>query len=339
MKKMLERFYAQLARSRRRLYGRDRRLRRRLTRPVISVGALAVGGSGKTPLAAYVVRVLRDIGERPAVLSRGYGRVNKRDGVVVVHDSKAICCGVDESGDEPMMLAKKLSGVSVLVSEDRYTAGLLAEKKLDASVHVLDDGFQHLSLHRDLDIVLLSERDIDDSRTLPFGRLRENLEVAGIADVIVIETSNDLILENIMSRLESVKVFRLRRLLERPKDARNQLEVTVPDGTPVLAVAGIALPDRFFNALEQDGYSLTETMIFRDHYQLTARDLLKIKQSVRQSGAHYVVTTEKDLVRFLPHAPFDFPLLSIPLEVVVEPKEAFNGWLAENLARFRGVQL
>jgi len=339
VKTILERLYAQLARSRRRLYDRDARLRRRLTSPVISVGALAVGGSGKTPLAAYVVRALRNMGECPSVLSRGYGRVNNRDGVVVVHDSKAICCGVDESGDEPMMLANKLSGVSVLVSEDRYTAGLLAEQKLDASVHVLDDGFQHLSLYRDLDIVLLSERDITEPRTLPCGRLRENLEVAGLADAIVIETSNDLILKNISSRFESVKVFSLRRILERPKDARNQSEVTVPDGTSVLGVAGIALPDRFFNALEGDGYSVTETITFRDHYQLTSRDLVKIEKSFRQSGAHYVVTTEKDLVRFLPHAPFDFPLLSIPLDVVVEPEEAFNGWLAENLARFRGVQL
>ena len=237
MKTILERFYAHLARSRRRLYDHDKCLRRRLTSPVISVGALAVGGSGKTPLAAYVVRVLRDMGERPAVLSRGYGRVNKRDGVVVVHDSKAICCGVEESGDEPMMLAKKLSGVSVLVSEDRYTAGLLAEQKLDASVHVLDDGFQHLSLHRDLDIVLLSERDIVDSRTLPFGRLRENIEVTEIADAVVIETSNDMMSENMSSRFESVQVFKLRRVLEMPRDARNQSEITVPDGTPVLGVA------------------------------------------------------------------------------------------------------
>ena len=339
MTSILERFYVQLARSRRRLYDRDKRLSRRLASPVISVGALAVGGSGKTPLAAYVASVLRDMGERPSVLSRGYGRINKRDGVVVVHDSRGVCCGLDESGDEPMMLANKLSGVSVLVSEDRYTAGLLAEKKLDASVHVLDDGFQHLSLHRNLDIVLLSEQDITDSRALPGGRLRENLEVAGIADALVIETSNDLILENVSRRFDSVEVFRLKRILRKPKDVRDHSEVTVLGDTPILGVAGIALPDRFFSALEQEGYRIAETMTFRDHYQLTSRDLLKIERRFRQIDVGYVVTTEKDLVRFLPHAPFNFPLLSIPLEIVVEPKEVFNTWLAEKLAQFRGVQL
>ena len=120
-------------------------LRRRLRRPVISVGNLAVGGRGKTPTAATIARLLIEMGETPAVLSRGYGRREADDGVVVVRDPGGIRADVARSGDEPFMLARQLPGASVLVSADRYLAGCLAEHHFGATVHVLDDGFQHLA--------------------------------------------------------------------------------------------------------------------------------------------------------------------------------------------------
>jgi tetraacyldisaccharide 4'-kinase len=137
-------------------------LRRRLTRPVISVGNLAVGGRGKTPIVASIARELLAMGERPAILTRGYARIRPEDGIVVVRDPDGIRGDLARAGDEPLMLARELGGVSVLVSSDRYLAGRLAEHALAATVHVLDDGFQHLQLDRDIDIVLIGATTLPD---------------------------------------------------------------------------------------------------------------------------------------------------------------------------------
>src|SRR5579863_3672687 len=139
----------------------------RLDRPVISVGNLALGGRGKTPLVAHLARLLLAEGERPAILTRGYHRRHREDGVVVVRDAEIIRAGLDESGDEPLMLAESLPGVSVLVSDIRAIAGALAERALGATVHILDDGFQHRALARDVDLVVVTAEDFADRR-VPF---------------------------------------------------------------------------------------------------------------------------------------------------------------------------
>ena len=173
--------YSAAAAWRRAWYARDPSRRRRLTRPVVSVGNLRVGGSGKTPIVEYIARLLVEQGERPAVLTRGYGRRVARDGVTVVSDGTRVIADLDEAGDEPLMLARALPGVPVLVGADRYLSGLLAERRLDATVHLLDDGFQHLELARDVDLLLLAEEDLQD-QPMPGGRLRERLEAATAAD-------------------------------------------------------------------------------------------------------------------------------------------------------------
>src|SRR5262249_36475033 len=149
---------------------RDRSRSRRLSRPVISVGNLRVGGTGKTPVAAVVAQALLAAGERPAILTRGYARRAPADGVTVVSDGRTILTGVDAAGDEPLMLARALPDAMVLVGANRYLSGRLAEERLGATVHVLDDGFQHLELARDVDLLVVSEDDLND-QPLPFGRL------------------------------------------------------------------------------------------------------------------------------------------------------------------------
>src|SRR6188768_3623822 len=152
---MLSDIYAAIVRRRRERYARRADLRRRLRRPVISVGNLAVGGRGKTPMVAAIARELLAMGERPAILTRGYARTRTEDGVVVVRDPDGIRADLARAGDEPLMLARCLPGASVLVCTDRYLAGRLAEHQFGASVHILDDGFQHLQLDRDIDIVMV----------------------------------------------------------------------------------------------------------------------------------------------------------------------------------------
>lgn len=329
---MLSRLYGAVAAQRRRWYQREPSRRRRLTRPVVSVGGLSIGGSGKTPIAAQVAATLCAMGERPAVLSRGYGRTHRVDGVVVVRDARAIRAGLAEAGDEPLMLARLLPGIAVLVSDDRYLAGRLAETRLGATVHVLDDGFQHLPLHRDADLVVIGEHDLDSVVTLPGGRLREPVEAARVADALVVETSDPDRARDVASRFDVPAVFRYRRLLHQPRDAETRKEVVVPPEARLVALAGIARPPAFFAALRSAGYSVVNTLSFRDHHPFTADDIAHIDRLAGKTHADYVVTTDKDLERLLPHAPFPFRLLAVRLAVAVEPPGALRDWLGRALA-------
>ena len=176
--------YGAVATWRRRWYARRPERRYRLTQPVISVGNLRVGGSGKTPATAHIARVLLERGERPVILSRGYARQHAAAGVTVVSDRSRVLTDVAHAGDEPFLLAHLLPGVPVLVCANRYQAGLEAEARFSASVHVLDDGFQHVKLARDIDLLLVDADDLVD-RVLPAGRLREPLANASIADAVI----------------------------------------------------------------------------------------------------------------------------------------------------------
>ncbi len=183
---VVDTLYAAVARERRRWYARRPDRRRRLNRPVVSVGNVAVGGSGKTPLVAHLACLLQDAGHRPAILTRGYARARPSDGVTVVSDGDRLLADLDRAGDEPLMLARRLPGVPVLVSSDRYLSGRLAERRFGCSVHLLDDGFQHFQLERDTDLVVVSGADLLRPATLPFGRLREPIDVVREASAVIL---------------------------------------------------------------------------------------------------------------------------------------------------------
>jgi tetraacyldisaccharide 4'-kinase len=320
---VLSNLYAAIARRRREFYAArpDRRLR--LRRPVISVGNIAVGGRGKTPMVACIARLLLDMGERPAVLSRGYGRRRADDGVVVVRDAVGMRADLDRAGDEPLMLARQLPGAAVLVSPDRYVAGRIAEQHLGATVHVLDDGFQHLHLDRDIDLVIVSADDVDGSAvTLPGGRLREMPDSLIAADAVFAE--DDRVLEAV-SRDAVYETFRLRRV------------VGAVDGGTVMAIAGIAGPERFFEDLRAAGHQLVATEAFRDHHRYSRGDLDRLVRTARAAGAARIVTTEKDFVRLLPFRPFPLPIAWVPLTMEPDPLPEFRGWLAGALNAARDI--
>lgn len=320
---MLSLLYAAAVRRRRERYAARPDLRRRLRRPVISVGNLAVGGRGKTPMTALVARLLLEMGERPAILSRGYARRRAPDGVVVVRDPQGIRADLDRAGDEPLMLARQLPGASVLASPDRYLAGRLAEHHLGATVHVLDDGFQHLALERDADIVMVAREDVERPVTLPSGRLREPLDVLICADAIV--TLDDDV--EIRDNEAGIPVFRARRGVgAAPLPAR-----------PVFAVAGIARPERFFEALRGAGWSLAGTRAFPDHHPYSARDVARLTAGARDAGAEAIVTTEKDAVRLRQFRPFPLPVESVPLTMEPEPLPEFRRWLGMSLDAARDI--
>jgi tetraacyldisaccharide 4'-kinase len=317
-----------VARQRRRHFANHPHLQHRLSRPVLSIGNIAVGGRAKTPLAAYVAARLRDMGERPAILSRGYGRRDAADGVVVVRDPGGIRADLDRAGDEPLMLARQLDGVAVLVSPDRHLAGGLAERHFGCTVHVLDDGFQHFALRRDADIVIVTREDVELGRTLPAGRLREPLDALAAADVIV--ALGDAAIPAVRQPL-----WRARRTLQPIRSADPAAGPLSPGAGPVLAVAGIAEPDPFFADLRRAGWTVAGDMRFRDHHRYSRTDLSTILGRAQQCDARAVLTTEKDLVRLLPFRPFPIPVGFAPLTLEIEAPETFDAWLKERVAAAR----
>jgi tetraacyldisaccharide 4'-kinase len=325
--------YAVAARERRERYASRPDWRRRLERPVISIGNVAVGGSGKTPAVAHVARLLADMGERPSILTRGYARALPLDGVTVVSDGERMLADLDRAGDEPLMLARQLPRIPVLVSADRRLAGLLAERRLGCTVHVLDDGFQHFQLERDVDLVLVSPEDVEQPATLPAGRLREPLDVVRRASAVIVTTADRDQAAAAAHALGLSAFFRLRRSLDRPRLVEPAGRVVSPAaGTRVLAVAGLARPERFFVDLAQEGWTVADHLVFRDHHRYTAEDVSTIASAMRAARAVMVMTTEKDLMRLLPLRPLPMPVAWVPMQVSIEPASEFREWLSSALA-------
>jgi tetraacyldisaccharide 4'-kinase len=323
--------YAAVARSRRRYYAVHPHLRRTLSRPVISIGNLAVGGRAKTPLAALVAGRLRDLGERPAILSRGYARRDAADGVVVVRDPRGIRADLDRAGDEPLMLARRLEGIAVLASSSRYLAGRLAEHHFGCTVHVLDDGFQHFDLHRDADILVIARADLDQPVTLPAGRLREPMDAAAAADAIVVLDNAVPDHADTAAIGSGRPVWRARRRQGVARLADAGGTPLAPSSGPVVAVAGIAHPAGFFRDLEGAGWTIARELPYHDHHNYSSADLKRIVEAARASGAGAVVTTEKDLVRLLPFRPFAVPVAFVPMTLDLEPAGTFDAWLMKTL--------
>jgi tetraacyldisaccharide 4'-kinase len=327
--------YSAVAAWRRQWYAADPSRRRRLARPVVSVGNLSVGGSGKTPIVEYIARLLLQQGERPAVLTRGYGRRRAEAGVTVVSDSSGVLADLDVAGDEPLMLAHALRGACVLVSADRYLSGSLAERRLGATVHILDDGFQHLELERDIDLLLVSEDDLDD-RPMPAGRLREGLAAGAAADAALITAGYDTAAERIGRALHIGQVFRVTRSTGAPRMIAGDREtVVVPHASRVFLVTGIARPERFVNDISAVGWEVVGIAEFRDHHRFSARDVARIAADAKRVGSTIVLTTEKDATRLRACDLGELPIAAIPLTVGIEPADGFRQWLMARLASAR----
>ena len=260
----------------------------RLPRPVVSVGNLSVGGAGKTPFVILLAELLRQHGLRAAVLSRGYGR--KSSGVLVVDASGSPV----RFGDEPLLIARRLPDVPVVVGENRYQAGLEAERRFEFDVHLLDDAFQHRRLARDFDIVLVSRRDLQD-RLLPSGRLREPLSALTRADAVVWSEPGDL-----PSLPASIPVWRVRRQLELPPQSPAKPFV-------FCAIAG---PERLLRDLESAGVQAAGHRWFRDHHAYTEADIHGLCREADRAGADGFLTTEKDAVK-LDALPAQLPNLAV----------------------------
>ncbi|BDV42544.1 tetraacyldisaccharide 4'-kinase [Geotalea uraniireducens] len=275
---------------------------RRLARPVISVGNLTVGGTGKTPTTALVARLLMARGKRVAVLSRGYGGSLEGEARLVA-DGRTVFHSAAEAGDEPVLLADMVPGLMVVIGRDRYAAGLLAQERLDPDVFILDDGYQHLRLHRDLNILLLDCRQpLGNGRTLPAGLLREPPSALGRADLLIYTRCPDASPPLLPGAVPACRA-RHRLLGLEPAVGGPLLGFSALHGRRGVAFAGIADPEAFFTALRQAGLDLAATVRFPDHagYGDAERDRLLAARDA--SGADYLVTTGKDAVKLAAQLP------------------------------------
>jgi tetraacyldisaccharide 4'-kinase len=255
------------------LFDRSTFKSRRLAGPVISVGNLSVGGSGKTPFVLLLGELLKARGVKFDVLSRGYGRRTR--GVLLVDPGGSS----RDFGDEPLLIARRL-GVPVIVGEDRFEAGQFAEKQFGAQLHVLDDGFQHRALARDFDIVLVTPEDARD-RLLPAGRLREPLKSLSRADAVVLTSGASPESFPVEGKL----IWRVRRGIS-------------PNNVPSRPVVfcGIARPKNFLMQLRTAGIEPLAEALYRDHHGYTEQDIRDLLQLRQKSEADGFVTTEKDAI-------------------------------------------
>ena len=259
---------------------------------VVSVGNLSVGGSGKTPFVLLVGELLKQRGVKFDVLSRGYGRKSK--GVAIVDPAGPAA----EFGDEPLLIARRLQ-VPVVVGEDRYKAGVEAERKFGQALHILDDGFQHRALARDLDIVLVTPEDARD-RLLPAGRLREPLSSLSRADVVVLAggaTPEDF-------PLPGKQVWRVRR---------NIAKVETPERP--LVFCGIARPEHFLFQLKLAGVDAAAQALYRDHHSYSESDVRDLLALAKKSDARGFITTEKDAINLGGYLSALKPLAVVPVKM------------------------
>src|SRR5579863_9300720 len=229
---------------------------RRLNRPVVSVGNLSVGGTGKTPFVAFLAERLTARSLKPGILTRGYGRRSSA-ALIAIDPGAGRAPDPREVGDEPALLARKLPEVPIVVGADRYRAGLMAEDKFKVDVHVLDDGFQHFALARDVDIVLLdATQKLSDRELLPAGRLREPLSALKRAHIVIITRTElarpELLEEQVRQINPEVKIFRCATKLLALRDVASGelVSLSAIRDMPVHVVCGIGNPTAFFANLE-----------------------------------------------------------------------------------------
>ncbi len=295
-----------------------------VTVPVISVGNLTTGGTGKTPMVQLLVRLLQGMSHSPAVILRGYRRSTR--GLFVVHDGTHLIGTAREAGDEARLHAQRL-GVPVVVSENKVDAAVHAAGMLPCDVIVVDDGFQHRSLRRDVDVVLVNRATLDDQRLLPAGRLREPLTSLQRADVVILSGGS-------ITREEVERYCKPDVVI-----ARMQITADAPylSDKKVLAFAGIANPERFKDTLRGCHAEGVGLMKFRDHHVYDEKDIARIIERAKSLGVD-AITTEKDAVKLEPAKQMftdaGVGLLVVPIEArITDGLQELEQLLTERIAQ------
>lgn len=326
-------------RMRNRLYDSARLEQHRLPGPVISVGNLTVGGTGKTPLVVHIAGILLRQGRIPAILTRGYGR-EKPGRAHVVSPMETIPAPALVLGDEPALIRRRIPSIWMGVSKDRYVAGAAIARRQSGAVFLLDDGFQHRKLWRDLDIVVVDgARPLRSHRLFPLGALREPLTGLRRCHVIVI---NEGVANPAPERLEAelaalhpgARIFHCTQSVEHLipfeswKDNRVYGNLPEPVNSAFL-VAAIGAPERFRDSIARLGIAVRGVKFYRDHARLSRSDWQECIGEARRAKAEAIVVTEKDAVKV--NAPPDFPLLVAVQTTGMRRPEEFEALLKERI--------
>ncbi|HEY0324161.1 MAG TPA: tetraacyldisaccharide 4'-kinase [Pyrinomonadaceae bacterium] len=311
--------------------------------PVISVGNITTGGTGKTPVVAWIAQALAREGLRVCILTRGYGR--KDEGKrVLVSDGTRLLAEAEEGGDEPRLLAEMLRGVAAVLSDrDRVAAARWAREKLGSEVFVLDDGFQHLRVKRELDIVTIDATNpFGGGRLLPQGRLREPPASLKRADLIIITRSEQAEDINSLKReveqlsggkkvlFSRTRTGAVRPLAHQPHGARS-----APSSYRVAAFCALGNPQGFFRHLKRSGFDLTYTRAFTDHHSYTQSDIERITREAVEQGAEALLTTAKDAVK-LRSLHFALPCFVVEIEFAFENELTLRELLRQATGKGKG---
>ncbi len=306
---------------------------RRAEVPVLSVGNLLMGGSGKTPFTIYLAALLLRNGFRPGVVSRGYGGSN-RENFLVVSDgiSGRPFAGPSVIGDEPFLIAERLAKIPVLVGRKRIYAVVAAQELFGCEVVILDDGFQHLQLARTLDIVLLNGKE---DRMFPLGSLREPMSALARADLLILMGSAASIPESAHTCPSGIPVFRCRSIpigLCTDLADTDCLDAARYEGQEVVLLSGIANPERFRKAAEDLQWRVLDHLVYRDHYVFSDAELTRI---LTQWPEAPIVTTEKDWVKLPEWFRKSDRAQALRIGMVMEQEELFSSFLQEAIGKHR----
>jgi tetraacyldisaccharide 4'-kinase len=309
---------------------------RRLPAPVISIGNITMGGTGKTPLVLYVARTLAKIGLCPAILSRGYGRIEP-DASHILSPGEAVASPARTLGDEPAMIRRHLPSAFMGISKNRFWAGSRIVQRQKQIVFVLDDGFQHRRLHRDLDIVIVDcSQPLGSNRVFPRGTLREPLSELRRCHVAMIHgvpggEEADSAVKEIRLHQPKIIMFHCKQTVRSlipfsiwQEDADSAMHsIPVRSAFPVGALGN---PERFERDIRKLGVVVSGAKYFPDHYWLKPNDWMECAEEARRKGADAIILTEKDAVKIT--RPPDYPLL-----VAVQSTEVFDAKEFERILR------
>jgi tetraacyldisaccharide 4'-kinase len=325
--------YSKITGLRNRFYDRDVFETVDLGLPTISVGNLTTGGTGKTPLVAYIAKIMIEREENVCILTRGYRRADPKSRVLV-SDGERIVAEPLNAGDEPYEMAQRLRGNAVIIADkDRVSAAEWAKAKFGVTIFVLDDGFQHRRVKRGVDIVCVDATDPwGGGKTLPVGRLREPPTTLARASIVVI-TRSDMVAstgglrDQIALSAPDARVFEARNRVSRIAGlASFQTSEVIPDlqlPQPAFAFCGIGNPRNFFDLLQKENIRLAGTRAFRDHHKYFQADIAEIEREATGLGASCLITTGKDAVK-LDKMSFSLPCFVIEIEMVIDKAAEFQ---------------
>ena len=262
---------------------------KKFKKPVIGVGNITTGGTGKTPMVIEIAKILVKLNRKPVIISRGYKRSSK--GTVIVSDNNNILASVTKAGDEPLLMANKLKNIPIVVDKNRYRAAQIASSKFDFDVVILDDSFQHRKIFKDLNLVMINYQEKDKNyRLLPVGRLREPHGSLKRSDLIIWSKYN-----------KNFKISNFNKKII--KSSKEQLFTTIDlkkrfsKKYNILVFCAIGDPQSFIDLLNSNKLNIVHKIIFKDHQKLSIKKLNELIDLKNKYNADYIVTTEKDWVK------------------------------------------